>query len=128
MKGLGYAERSWARAWGMADVATDRPMDTNTMLLAGSISKPVAAVRALQLAEQASEFRIELLAFSPIRKIGHFLTAYLVAQDLRPAGVLPGPVYGYRTQQATTTSLCQLARPPDIDRHRHQQGFHAQDL
>ena len=45
-------EIAWARAWGMADVAAGRRMDPNTMLLAGSISKPVAAVRALQLAEQ----------------------------------------------------------------------------
>ena len=45
-------EISWARAWGMADIAGNRPMDVDTMLLAGSISKPVAALRALQLAEQ----------------------------------------------------------------------------
>ena len=44
-------EISWSKAWGMADVASGRPMDVDTLLLAGSISKPVAAIRALQLAE-----------------------------------------------------------------------------
>jgi len=38
----------------MADTAGDRPMETNTMLLAGSISKPVAALRAHQLVEAGS--------------------------------------------------------------------------
>lgn len=42
----------WARAWGMADVDDNEPMTTDTLLLAGSISKPVAAVRALQLVEE----------------------------------------------------------------------------
>jgi CubicO group peptidase (beta-lactamase class C family) len=41
----------WARAYGMADVSSDRRMTTETYLLAGSISKPVAALRALQLVE-----------------------------------------------------------------------------
>lgn len=42
----------WSKAYGMADVKESRPMTTKTMLLAGSISKPVAALRALQLHEQ----------------------------------------------------------------------------
>ena len=42
----------WQRAYGMADIAENRPMRTDTMLLAGSISKPVAALRAHQLAEE----------------------------------------------------------------------------
>lgn len=41
----------WARAYGLADVAENRMMTTETMLLAGSISKPVSALRALQLVE-----------------------------------------------------------------------------
>ncbi len=41
----------WAKSYGMADVATDREVDTNTLFLAGSISKPVSAVRIHQLAE-----------------------------------------------------------------------------
>lgn len=41
----------WARAYGMADRSENRPMTTETMLLAGSISKPVAALRAHQLVE-----------------------------------------------------------------------------
>ncbi len=41
----------WSRAYGMADVATNRPMTTETLLLAGSISKPIAALRAHQMVE-----------------------------------------------------------------------------
>jgi CubicO group peptidase (beta-lactamase class C family) len=44
----------WARAYGMADADDDRPMSTETMLLAGSISKPVAAIRAHQLVENGT--------------------------------------------------------------------------
>jgi CubicO group peptidase (beta-lactamase class C family) len=47
-------EVEWSKAYGMADTAGDRPMETNTMLLAGSISKPVAALRAHQLVEVGS--------------------------------------------------------------------------
>jgi len=47
-------EVEWSKAYGMADTAGDRPMETNTMLLAGSISKPVAALRAHQLVEAGS--------------------------------------------------------------------------
>lgn len=41
----------WARAYGLADVSESRKMTTETMLLAGSISKPVAALRAHQMVE-----------------------------------------------------------------------------
>ncbi len=41
----------WAKGYGMADKAASREVTTNTMFLAGSISKPVAALRAHQLAE-----------------------------------------------------------------------------
>ena len=51
-------EIQWARAYGMADSASGRAMTTDTFLLAGSISKPVAAVRALQLVEQG-EFDLD---------------------------------------------------------------------
>jgi CubicO group peptidase (beta-lactamase class C family) len=42
----------WARAYGAADTNDARPMGIDTMLLAGSISKPVAAIRAHQLVEE----------------------------------------------------------------------------
>lgn len=42
----------WARAYGMADSSENRAVNTETMYLAGSISKPVAAVHAHQLAER----------------------------------------------------------------------------
>lgn len=41
----------WARAYGMADIANNKPMTPETMLLAGSISKPIAALRAHQMVE-----------------------------------------------------------------------------
>ncbi len=49
---LNNGEIEWAKGYGYADISEDRKMDTETMLLAGSISKPVAALRAHQLAEQ----------------------------------------------------------------------------
>ena len=42
----------WAKGYGMADSSENRPVTTETMFLAGSISKPVAALRAHQLAEE----------------------------------------------------------------------------
>lgn len=42
----------WARAYGMADAAGDRPATVNTLFQAGSISKSVTAIGALRLAEQ----------------------------------------------------------------------------
>lgn len=47
-------EIKWARAYGMADETANRTMTTDTRLLAGSISKPVAAIRALQLVEDGT--------------------------------------------------------------------------
>jgi CubicO group peptidase (beta-lactamase class C family) len=48
---LANGEIEWTRAYGMADSSENRPMTIETMLLAGSISKPVASLRALQLVE-----------------------------------------------------------------------------
>jgi len=44
----------WVRAYGMADVASGKKMTPETMLLAGSISKPVAAIRAHQMVENGT--------------------------------------------------------------------------
>ena len=44
----------WAKGYGMADSAESRPITSETMFLAGSISKPVSAVRAHQLAEEGT--------------------------------------------------------------------------
>lgn len=44
----------WAKGYGMADISENRPVTSETMFLAGSISKPVAAIRAHQLAEEGT--------------------------------------------------------------------------
>jgi CubicO group peptidase (beta-lactamase class C family) len=44
-------EVAWAEGFGWADVATDRPVTTETLFQAASISKPVAAMAALRLVE-----------------------------------------------------------------------------
>lgn len=44
----------WARAYGMADISQNKPMTPETMLLAGSISKPIAALRAHQMIEKGA--------------------------------------------------------------------------
>ncbi|MEO1049676.1 MAG: serine hydrolase [Bacteroidota bacterium] len=42
----------WAKGYGMADSSENREVTTETLFLAGSISKPVAATRAHQLVEE----------------------------------------------------------------------------
>lgn len=66
-------EVSWSRAYGIADVGEDRPMDVNTLLLAGSISKPVSALRALQLVEDE--------VFDLDEDINHYLTSWQVPDN-----------------------------------------------
>ncbi|TAE24113.1 MAG: serine hydrolase [Cytophagales bacterium] len=42
----------WVKSWGLADTTTRKPVTTETLFSAGSISKLVAAVAALKLVEQ----------------------------------------------------------------------------
>ena len=42
----------WAKAYGVADVETKRPVDTNTMFQAASISKPIAAMAYMRLVQE----------------------------------------------------------------------------
>ena len=49
---INTGEIEWAKAYGIADSSENRQVTTETLFLAGSISKPVAAIRAHQLAEQ----------------------------------------------------------------------------
>lgn len=45
-------EIHWTKAYGVADIETNRPVDAGTLFQAASISKPVAAMAALRLVEQ----------------------------------------------------------------------------
>lgn len=44
----------WAKGYGFADMSEERAVTTETLFLAGSISKPVAALHAHQLAEKGT--------------------------------------------------------------------------
>lgn len=48
---LNNGEIEWAKGYGVADSSENRMVTDSTLFLAGSISKPVAALRAHQLAE-----------------------------------------------------------------------------
>lgn len=50
---LHNGEIEWAKGYGIADSLENRKVTTKTLFQAGSISKPVAATRALQLSEQS---------------------------------------------------------------------------
>ncbi|BFP43456.1 hypothetical protein FGF1_43010 [Flavobacteriaceae bacterium GF1] len=49
---INNGEIEWAKGYGIADSLENRPVTTETLFLAGSISKPVAATRAHQLVEE----------------------------------------------------------------------------
>lgn len=49
---LNNGQVEWAKGYGMADSSENRPVTVETLFLAGSISKPVAATRVHQLAEE----------------------------------------------------------------------------
>jgi len=42
----------WAKGYGLADMETGRPVDTNTLFQAGSISKPIAGLGSMILVEE----------------------------------------------------------------------------
>jgi len=43
---------SWAKGYGIADISENRPVTTETLFLAGSISKPLAALASLEMVEE----------------------------------------------------------------------------
>jgi CubicO group peptidase (beta-lactamase class C family) len=45
-------ELQWAKGYGVRDTATGEPVDDKTLFVAGSISKPVAAMGALRLVQE----------------------------------------------------------------------------
>jgi CubicO group peptidase (beta-lactamase class C family) len=63
----------WARGYGLADIGSDRPVTTETLFQAASMSKPVAALAALRLVEEG---RIDL-----DEDVGGRLTSWRVPRD-----------------------------------------------
>jgi CubicO group peptidase (beta-lactamase class C family) len=61
-------EIAWAKAWGLADREEGKPVTTETLFQAGSISKPVAATGALRMVEEG------LLSLD--RPVNDFLTSW----------------------------------------------------
>ena len=47
-----HGKIAWAKAWGLADVASNAPATPRTLYEAGSVSKPVAASAAMRLVEE----------------------------------------------------------------------------
>ena len=66
-------EIEWARAYGMADESENRAMTPDTYMLAGSISKPVSALRALQLVEDG--------VFNLDENVNTYLTSWQVPDN-----------------------------------------------
>ncbi len=58
----------WAKGYGYADIGEKRQVDAETMFLAGSISKPVAALRTHQLVEERK--------FDLDRNVNDYLTSW----------------------------------------------------
>ncbi|MEP5613377.1 MAG: serine hydrolase domain-containing protein, partial [Cyclobacteriaceae bacterium] len=63
----------WAKGYGYADVAEGRKVTTETLFRAASISKPITALRVLQLAEEG---KIDLDA-----NVNDYLTAWKVPEN-----------------------------------------------
>lgn len=45
-------EITWAKSWGIKDVSTDEPVNTETLFQAASVSKPLSAIAAMRLVEE----------------------------------------------------------------------------
>lgn len=70
---IDHGRIAWARAYGVADVATGRPVTTATLFQVASISKPVAAVATVRLAARGG---IDLDA-----DVNHYLRAWRVPDN-----------------------------------------------
>lgn len=84
-------EIGWARGYGFADVESRRPVTGNTLFQAASISKPVAALAALQLVEEG---RVDLDA-----DVNTYLRTWRVPADELTAGT-PVTLRGLLTHRA----------------------------
>ena len=63
----------WAKGYGVANKSENRMVDSSTMFLAGSISKPVSALRAHQLVEEGK--------MSLDENINNYLTSWKVPDN-----------------------------------------------
>ena len=68
---LADGEIGWARGYGFADVESRRPVTANTLFQAASVSKPVAALAALQLVEEGRvDLDADVNTYQPVAKVG----------------------------------------------------------
>ena len=84
-------EIAWARGYGFADLESERPVTTRTLFQAASISKPVAALAALQLVQEG---RVALDA-----DVNRYLTGWRVPANAFTAEV-PVTLRGLLTHRA----------------------------
>ena len=109
---INHGAIEWARAYGVADVRTGRPVTTDTLFQAASISKPLAAVTAQRLAAQG---KIDL-----DEDINRRLRSWHAAQAVTPRALLSHtagmpedglPGYGAGQPQPTLLQVLQGAAP-----------------
>ena len=84
-------EIAWARGYGFADLESERPVTARTLFQAASISKPVAALAALQLVQEG---RVALDA-----DVNRYLTGWRVPANVFTAGA-PVTLRGLLTHRA----------------------------
>ena len=84
-------EIAWARGYGFADLESERPVTTRTLFQAASISKPVAALAALQLVQEG---RVALDA-----DVNRYLTGWRVPANAFTAAA-PVTLRGLLTHRA----------------------------